>query len=88
MTVNFYGRIKEYTNNENVYVPDIKTHSTLRTVLEELSDNYGDLFNNFICSAENCLFLVNGKGTAHTGGLDTPVNPGDKVEILPFVEAG
>jgi len=88
MTVNFYGRIKEYTNGESVYIPSIKTNSTLREILDELSSCFGNSFSNFISSNETCLFLVNGKGIAHTGGLDTPVGTGDKIEILPFVEAG
>ena len=91
MTVSFYGRIKDYTNGERNYTPcapAAEKHSTLRAVLDELSVNYGESFNDFIQRSETCLFLVNGKGTVHTGGLDTPVKQGDKIEILPFVEAG
>jgi len=88
MTVNFYGRIKEYANGESLYTPGDKKHSTLRGLLDELSVNYGDKFNDFIYDNETCLILINSKGTAHTGGLDTPVKQGDKIEILPFVGAG
>ncbi|MCL2821362.1 MAG: MoaD/ThiS family protein [Oscillospiraceae bacterium] len=88
MTVNFYGNIKKHTNGEGTYVPVNKTHSTLRDVLDELNVHFGDSFASFISDNEACLFLVNGKGIKHTGGLDTPVCNGDIINILPFVEAG
>ena len=62
--------------------------STIRTLLDELGDYYGQEFISFINSSEACLILVNGKGTSLTGGLDTPISQGDKIEILPFVGAG
>jgi len=88
MTVCFYGRIKEHTNGDKSYIPTSKEHSTLRSLLDELIGYYGESFDFFINSSETCLLLVNGRGIKQTGGLDTPVSRDDKIEILPFVEAG
>jgi len=88
MKVSFYGKIKEYTNNEGSYSPVSSVHSTLRDLLIELNEHYSESFTTFISSNETCLILVNGNGVKLTGGLDTPINQGDRIEILPFVEAG
>ena len=86
MEVVFYGNITKHTNGEKAFTP--KNHSTLRTLIDELSCHYGEGFESFINGNETCLLLVNNIGTALSGGLDTPLNPDDKIEILPFVEAG
>ena len=86
MTVEFYGRITEYTNGVKLFTP--KIHPTIDKLLNELSSHFGDKFTSFINSNEACLILVNSKGIALTGGQKTPLNEGDKIEILPFVEAG
>jgi len=87
MTVTFHGAITEYTNGEKSFSPTT-TCSTLRVLLDELSSYYGESFELFIFGNEACLFLVNGQGVAFSGGLDTLINPGDKIDILPFVDAG
>jgi len=86
MTVVFYGSITKYTNGEKRYTP--KTHPTLRRLFGELGEHYGDQFASVIHGSETCLILINGKGIMLSGGLDSSLNPGDKIEILPFVEAG
>ena len=86
MTVTFYSSITRYTNGEKSYTP--KNHTALRGLLEELGGYYGKCFESFINGNETCLFLINGKGIKLTGGLDSPLKQGDRVEILPFVDAG
>jgi len=88
MTVHFYSKVKGYTNGEASYSPASTITSTLRELLDELILHYGKSFETFINGTETCLFLVNSKGIKLSGGLDTPIKPGDKIEILPFVEAG
>ena len=88
MTVNFYGRIKEYTKGDKSYIPNNKNYSTLRELLEELNDVYGNDFNVFIHSNESCIFLINGKGIMLPGGLDTKIVSNDKIDIIPFIDAG
>jgi len=86
MIVTFYSGISKYTNGEKSYTP--KNHPTLRGLLEELGEYYGKDFESFINGNETCLFLINSKGIKLTGGLDSLLEQGDKVEILPFVDAG
>jgi len=86
MEVTFYGSITRHTNGDKIFTP--KSHSTLRELLAELGEVYGESFGALLQGSETCLILLNGKGIAYSGGLDSPVSVGDKVEILPFVEAG
>jgi len=86
MTVTFYGSISKHTNGDKSFTP--KNHPTLQSLLDELGDNYGEGFSSFITGNETCLFLINGIGVKLTGGLDSPLKEGDKIEILPFVDAG
>jgi len=86
MIVEFYGRITEHTNGEKTYTP--KVHSTMKTLMEELNDYYGENFASLLQGSETCLILINGKGMMLSGGTETPLHPGDKIEILPFVDAG
>jgi len=86
MTVTFYSSIIKYTNGDKTYIP--KNHPTLRELLDELGSYYGEGFYSFINGNETCLILINGKGIKLSGGLDSPLDQDDKVEILPFVDAG
>ena len=86
MTVTFYGSITKYTDGDKSYTP--KTHPTLRGLLEELGVNYGEVFKSFLLGSETCIILINGKGIMLSGGLDSPLESGDKIDILPFVDAG
>ena len=87
MTVVFYGRVTKQTDGDKTYTP--KTHcATLQELLGELSSHYGESFETFIHGNETCLILINGRGITQSGGLESPLNPGDKIDILPFVDAG
>jgi len=87
MTVTFFGNIAKYTNGDKEYTPK-QSITTLRELLHELCGYYGEQFEAFVYGNETCLILVNGKGIALSGGLDSPLGDGDRVEILPFVTAG
>ena len=86
MTVTFYGLITRYTGGEKSYTPEV--HSTVRGLLDELGGYYGDDFIAFVLGNETCIILINGKGIMLTGGLDSALQAGDKIDILPFVDAG
>ena len=85
MTVRFFGSVLECTNGENSFEPE-HCDSMLR-LIEVLSGRYGDPFAELVRS-NACFFLVNGKGIMSSGGLDTLLSQGDRVEVLPFVDAG
>ncbi|MCL2720927.1 MAG: MoaD/ThiS family protein [Treponema sp.] len=86
MKIIFYGNVLEYTNNEKTY--EAKNCTNVRSLIDELGLHYGEGLKNFIMSDETCFFLVNGKGIMLTGGLETKLNQQDKIELIPFTEAG
>jgi len=88
MIVTFYGRITECTNGEKEFIPEPGVFSTLRGLLDELGSRYGEGFESLVNGNDTCLILVNGNGVAYSGGLDSPIGQDDKVDILPFVDAG
>jgi len=90
MTVTFYGRVTEYTNGEKTFTPapGVFSPTTLRGFLDVLCAHYGERFESFINGNETCLILLNGNGVSYSGGVDSPVSFDDKVDILPFVDAG
>ena len=88
MTVTFYGRITEYTGGDKTFTPEKGAFLTLRGLLDGLGRHYGEGFEAFINGNETCLILLNGNGAALAGGMDPPLKEGDKVDILPFVDAG
>jgi len=86
MTVLFYGSVIDHTGGKNSFQPQNST--SVRMLMDELEHCFGSNCKAFLLGDETCLFLVNGKGILSTGGLDTTLAPGDKIEILPFIEAG
>ena len=86
MTVLFYGSVIDQAKGVRSFQPQEST--SVRTLIDELGAQFGQSFKAFLLGDETCLFLVNGSGLMATGGLDTPLCAEDKVEILPFVEAG
>jgi len=86
MKVLFYGNVLEYTYGEKSY--ESADCSNVDELIGRLSGYYGEPFKEFLLGDETCFFLVNGKGLLMTGGFQTKLNPDDKIEVLPFAEAG
>ena len=87
MTVLFYGSVIDHAGGKESFHPQTSVTS-VRLLIDALGRSFGQDFKAFLLDDETCLFLVNGKGLLSTGGLDTKLAPGDKIEILPFIEAG
>ena len=85
MNILFYGNVLDYTKEKSFEAGNCPS---VRDLVNILGGHYGERFKEFLLGDETCFFLVNGKGLMMTGGLDTPLNPDDKVEVLPFAEAG
>ena len=85
MIVIFYGNLLEQTNGEKTFEPG--DCSNLRNLVEKLGHRYGKQFEELLLGDAHFI-LVNGRGVMTTGGLNTPLNNGDKIEVLPIVEAG
>jgi len=86
LKISFYASIIDYTNGAACF--EAKKSSSIRELIDELGDQFGNKFKEFLLSDNTCFFLVDGKGIINSGGLNTKINPDDKIEILPFVEAG
>jgi len=86
MKVLFYGNVLDYTNGSKSY--EVKDSSNVRELADELAGHYGERLKEFLLGEETCFFLVNGKGIMMTGGMETKLKAGDKIEILPFADAG
>ncbi|MCL2765251.1 MAG: MoaD/ThiS family protein [Treponema sp.] len=86
MKVLFYGNALDYTNGDRFF--DAKDCASIRGLIDELCNYYGEKLKDFLLGEETCFFLVNGKGLMMTGGLDTKIHPDDRIEVLPFAEAG
>jgi len=82
----FYGNVIEYTNGDKFF--EAESCVSVRELAGRLSDHYGERLKEFLLNSNTCFFLVNGKGIMLTGGLDTKLQSDDKIEILPFAEAG
>ena len=86
ITVSFYGGVQTYTKGAQslgvIGCPNV------RSLVNELGAHFGEGFKASILSGENSFFLVNGKGIMSTGGLETELRSGDKIEVLPFIDAG
>ncbi|MCL2563776.1 MAG: MoaD/ThiS family protein [Oscillospiraceae bacterium] len=86
MTVLFYGNVIDQAGGaQSVQVQDA---ASVRALIDALGNRFGQDFKAFLLGDETCLLLVNGKGIMATGGLDTQLEDGDKIEIVPFVVAG
>jgi molybdopterin converting factor small subunit len=86
MKVLFYGAVLEYTNGEKSL--EFDGCSNVRELINELGGHYGLRFREFLLGEETCFFLINGKGLMMTGGLNTSLGSDDKIEVLPFADAG
>ena len=81
----FYESVQDHSSCENI---ELEVADTLSDLIDELGKKLGDGFKEYLLADDNCFFLINGKSILRTGGLNTKLNPNDKVEVLPLVEAG
>jgi len=86
MIVLFYAGVLEFTGGEKSFEPECSP--SIRALIHELGCRYGDHLMEFLLGGDNCLFLVNGKSIAASEGLETKLRQGDRIEVLPFIEAG
>jgi molybdopterin converting factor small subunit len=86
MKVLFYGSVQENTCDEKEL--EVGNVLCVRALIDLLGERFGEHFKEFLLADNTCFFLVNGNGIMTTGGLDTPLQSDDTVEVLPFVEGG
>ena len=86
VTVLFYGSVIDHAGGQQSF--RLQGSETVRDLIDELGHHFGQKFKAFLLRDETCLLLVNGKGIMTAGGIDTKLEPEDKVEVLPFIDAG
>lgn len=86
MEVVFYGGVLDHTGGKKSC--EIDDSPTLRELIDKLGGLFGGQFREFLLGDETCFFLINGKGIMMTGGLNTKLHSKDRIEVLPFAEAG
>lgn len=86
MIIHFYGGAQDHTGSLDSI--EISGSPDIRALIDSLGERFGSDFKQILLGSETFFFLVNGKGTMQTGGFATKLSPGDKIEILPFIDAG
>jgi molybdopterin converting factor small subunit len=78
--VDFFGQVRETVGGRRTEVPDCPSVGAL---LSHLAGRYGKEF-----LPSGLIIMVNGRHIAHTGFLETPLEPGDLVSIFPVIGGG
>jgi MoaD family protein, archaeal len=78
--VQFFGQVREIANGKET---EVAGGSTVGSLLLFLSERFGHDFR-----PESLIIMVNGRHIAHTGFLETPLEPGDLVSIFPVIGGG
>ncbi len=94
VSVRFFTSLREITGKkeETLELPNIEI--TVRQLLEILSSLHGKEFVEYVYDIRSqnvkgfLQFLVNGKSTSTTEGLETVMRDGDVLAILPPVGGG
>jgi molybdopterin converting factor small subunit len=86
MQATFHGSVLDHTDGEKTFSPCVCPD--IHALIGQLADRYGEAAKKFLLGEETCFFLVNGRGIALTGGLGTKLREGDRIDILPFADAG
>ena len=93
--VRFFTSLREIVNKREVALTFTeKPKVTVDLVLRALSQKYGTSFTEYVYNCKTgqpkgfLQFLVNGTSTATLNGLETEINDGDVLAILPPVGGG
>ncbi len=91
ISVLFFATIRDFTKERETTVQDERS---LGDLLSRLCERYGDEFRRELLDetgtalSDRVIVLVNGRHTANTGGLETPLRDGDTVAVFPIIGGG
>jgi molybdopterin converting factor small subunit len=80
-TFKFYGNTRKATGGEIINLP-VEGQVILEELLQKILDGHSDATRKF------SVILVNGRNCIFSGGLKSPIQDCDVVEILPLVTGG
>jgi molybdopterin converting factor small subunit len=80
--VKLYGKAKELAGREELDV-SLEKPTTIRELIDKISEGRPEASSKAVKAV-----LVNGRNCIFSDGLETLVNEGDLVEILPFISGG
>lgn len=92
--VEYLGHIKNITGNRREEELEVKESSTITDLLNMLTKQYGEPFKKAVYEPKgadvkpNYIVSVNGYLLNQLKGLDTKLENGDHVAILPIVSGG
>jgi len=83
----YFGRLRELTEvrEEKVAIED---NSSLAGLIEHAERRYGAEFLAAVNEIQGLRILINGREYTMLGGMDTVLNDGDTVVLLPPITGG
>ena len=91
LKVKFLGSLRHFSEIQELsfnYENCITMEELLSHIAAKLLEIKGTVVNQLDNSASNTLILVNGKEIGVMNGLETMLEDGDEVVLIPFVHGG
>ena len=91
--VKFLGVFRQFSGRNHVLVK-LKEPATVREVIQKLTESFSSEFKRALVDPEledprpNALILVNGKEISVLRGLETMVNDGEEIVLVPVSHGG
>jgi molybdopterin synthase sulfur carrier subunit len=83
----FFGQLRELAAARQVTFV-ISDGARLADLMKHLGEEYGDAFRRELSNTRHLQILINGQRHNFLGGMETPLNDGDTVVLLPPIFGG
>ena len=93
VTVRLFPVLRELAEKGRIVIHSDFDSIALRTILEKLADQYGDEFRSYLFSEpgrirDHLQVLINGTSTSLLDGMNSKVQDGYEIAIIPPVTGG